>query len=353
MPPSKDLTRQLLSGLSILALLLGCLWVLRPFLAPLVWAGMICVATWPLLLRLQARLWQRRSLAVAVMVLALLALFFVPLGLASYTLAVHADEALAWLRGLSPAMLAEPPTWLGQIPQIGPRLAELWRDTAGKGGSALLSQVGPMAASLARDLVHQAGVLGALGLQALLAVGICGVLYADGEAVLLGISRFVHRLGGARGVHALHLAGMAVRGVALGVVVTALIQALLGGLGLLAAGVPGAGWLTAAMLVLAIAQIGPLPVLLGSAGWLFWMNQGQWAIALLVWSGLLVSLDNVLRPWLIRQGADLPLWLILAGVIGGLLAFGLIGLFIGPVLLAVSYTLLQAWMDDEAADSPA
>jgi predicted PurR-regulated permease PerM len=342
----QDLTRLLFSSLAILALLLGCLWVMRPFLAPLVWAAMICVATWPLLLRLQARLWQRRSLAVAGMVLVLLTLFFVPLGLATLTLADHADEALAWLRSLSPAMLAEPPTWLAQLPQVGPKLAQLWRDTAAKGASALLTQVGPFAGSLARDLFRQAGVLGSLALQALLTVGICGVLYAEGESVLNGITRFVQRLGGARGVHALHLAGMAVRGVALGVVVSALIQALLAGLGLLVTGIPGAGWLTAAMLVLSIAQVGPLPVLLASAAWLGWKDEGQWALALLVWSALVASIDNVLRPWLIRQGADLPLWLIFAGVIGGLLSFGLIGLFIGPVMLAVSYTLLQAWIDN-------
>jgi predicted PurR-regulated permease PerM len=144
------------------------------------------------------------------------------------------------------------------------------------------------------------------------------------------------------------LAGNAVRGVALGVVVTALAQALLGGLGLWVAEVPGAGLWTAVMLLLAVAQVGPLPVLLGGVGWLFWSDQTGAAIGLLVWSVGVGLLDNVLRPWLIRKGADLPLLLIFAGVIGGLLAFGLIGIFVGPIVLAVTYTLLGSWMAEDA-----
>src|SRR4029077_17013308 len=116
------------------------------------------------------------------------------------------------------------------------------------------------------------------------------------------------------------------------------------GLGLLAAGVPFAGLLSAVMLLLAVAQIGVVPVMLCAVGWLYWKDQTAIAIALLVWTVLVGTIDNVLRPLLIRQGADLPLLLIFAGVIGGLLAFGLVVLFVGPVVLAVSYTLLQAWV---------
>jgi len=351
-PQRPDLTRGLLGGIAILALLLGCLRVLQPFLAPLVWAAMITVATWPMLLPLQARLGQRRSLAAGVMVLALLLLFFVPLSLALYTLALHAEEALDWLRSLTPADLATPPTWLEGLPLAGPKLAQWWRDAAAKGASALLAQASPYAGGLARQVLIKASALGALMLQGLVTVGICGLLYLQGEAVLAGVARFVSHLAGPRGVRALHLAGQAVRSVALGVVVTALVQALLGGLGLLVADVPGTGWLTALMMVLAIAQIGTLPVLLGAAAWLAWADHHPWAVAMLVWAVFVASIDNVLRPWLIRQGADLPLWLIFAGVIGGLLAFGLIGLFIGPLLLAVSYTLLIAWMDDAEHPAP-
>ena len=141
--------------------------------------------------------------------------------------------------------------------------------------------------------------------------------------------------------------GKAIRGVALGVGVTAIVQSVLGGLGLALAGVPFAGPLTALMLVLCIAQVGPVPVLLVACGWLWWTGEVGWAIGLLVWSAVVGTLDNVLRPALIRRGADLPLLLIFAGVIGGLIGFGLVGIFAGPVLLAVTYTLLKAWLAEE------
>jgi predicted PurR-regulated permease PerM len=124
---------------------------------------------------------------------------------------------------------------------------------------------------------------------------------------------------------------------------------VLGGLGLVIAGVPFAAILSAVMLMLCIAQIGPSLVLFPAVGWMFWQGETGWAVFLLVWSLIVVSLDNFLRPMLIKRGADLPLLLIFAGVIGGLLSFGLIGIFVGPVALAVTYTLVQAWMSDAVA----
>src|SRR5262249_42450665 len=129
-----------------------------------------------------------------------------------------------------------------------------------------------------------------------------------------------------------------------GMVVPALVQWLAGGLGLAVAGVPYGALLTAVMFLLGIAQIGPLPVLLGAVIWLFVRHETLWGTVLIAWSLVTVSFDNFLRPVLIRKGADLPLLLIFAGVLGGLLAFGVIGLFVGPVVLAVTYTLLQAWV---------
>jgi len=141
------------------------------------------------------------------------------------------------------------------------------------------------------------------------------------------------------------LAGQAIRGVALGVCVTALVQTVLGGIGLAIAGVPFAALLSAVMLMFCIAQIGPGLILFPAVGWVFWTGDTGWGVFLLVWSLVVTTMDNFLRPILIRKGADLPLLLIFAGVIGGLLGFGLVGIFVGPVLLAVTYTLLLAWME--------
>jgi len=141
------------------------------------------------------------------------------------------------------------------------------------------------------------------------------------------------------------LAGQAIRAVALGVVVTAVVQTAVTGLGLFIAGIPFAGLLTALVLLLCIAQVGPVLVLVPAVIWLYWSGHSGWGTVLLVWSVPVLLLDNVLRPILIRRGADLPLLLIFAGVIGGLIAFGIIGLFVGPVVLAVAYTLLNQWIE--------
>jgi predicted PurR-regulated permease PerM len=181
-------------------------------------------------------------------------------------------------------------------------------------------------------------------------VVVCAILYATGEDAAQWVRRFGRRLAGERGDNVVRLAGQAIRGVAIGVVVTALVQSLLGGIGLAVAGVPFVAVLTAIMFMLALAQIGAVPVLVCALAWLWWKDATAWFVVLLVWTVIVGSLDNVLRPILIRKGADLPLLLIFAGVIGGLFAFGLLGLFVGPVILAVAYTLLDAWVAEAPAE---
>jgi predicted PurR-regulated permease PerM len=175
-------------------------------------------------------------------------------------------------------------------------------------------------------------------------------MYAHGDEAARLARRIGSRLAGTRGAGVVQLAGDAIRGVALGVGVTAILQSLLSGAGLALAGVPFAGLLTALVFMLCIAQVGPVPVLVPAALWAFWNGDTGWGIFLLALTAVVATLDNVLRPVLIRMGADLPLLLIFAGVIGGLFAFGLVGIFVGPVVLAVAWTLLEAWLaDGEAA----
>ena len=185
-------------------------------------------------------------------------------------------------------------------------------------------------------------VIGLLGLT----VVIAGMMYAGGESAAAVVRRFGFKLGGQRGEDAVILAGKAIRGVALGVGVTAFVQAVIGGIGLAIAGVPFAALLTAVMFMLCIVQVGPTLVLAPAVIWVFWSGSTGWGIFLLVWTIIVGTMDNFLRPLLIRRGADLPLVLIFAGVIGGLLGFGLVGIFVGPVMLAVSYTLVDAWLRD-------
>jgi predicted PurR-regulated permease PerM len=206
----------------------------------------------------------------------------------------------------------------------------------------------PYARDVLRWVVAQAGSLGLLVVQILLIIVLSAVLYAEGESWARWLKAFGYRLAAERGEASVILAGQAIRGVALGVVVTAIVQSALAGIGLMVTGVPFAAPLTAVMLFLCIAQLGPVMflMLLGAAGWLYDSGQIGWAIALLIWACFVGLLDNFLRPVLIRSGVDLPFILIFGGVIGGMLSFGPIGLFVGPVLLAVAYTLLDAWVSE-------
>lgn len=343
-----DLARTTFAVLFIGGLIFASFWITRPFLAPLIWATMIVVATWPMMRRVQTRLWGRRGLAVLVMTMGLLLVFVVPLTLAIATIVDHADEIVAWGKELAGFQLPSPPDWIRGLPLIGERAVAVWETVAAQGAKELASQAEPYVGQATRWFISEVGSFGMVFAQFLLTVVLSALLYADGEAWARWILRFGIRLAPVRGENAVRLAGQAIRGVALGVVVTALAQSILGGIGLAMAGIPFAAVLTAVMFMLCIAQLGPVLVLVPAVAWLYWIDSTGWATFLLVWTLFVGTIDNVLRPFLIKQGADLPLLLIFAGVIGGLLSFGLVGIFVGPVLLAVAYTLIDAWVMDSA-----
>jgi predicted PurR-regulated permease PerM len=341
----RDVPRTVLGVLLIGVLIVASFWVLRPFLLSLIWAAMIAVATWPLMLKMEARL-RRRWLALAVMSLAMLVVFVAPVVLMIQTLADNADTITDWVHTVSTSAIPPPPQWVQNIPLVGDKIAAGWMTIAEAGKGALAARVAPYAADAAKWLAHAAGSIGMLGVQLILTLVIAVILYSHGETARNGLIRFGRRLAGESGERVVLLAGASIRAVALGVVVTALAQTVLGGLGMAIAGIPFAGLLTAVILLFCIAQVGPMIVLIPAVVWLFWDDQTGWGIALLVWSLVVGTMDNFLRPYLIRKGADLPLLLIFAGVIGGLIAFGIIGLFVGPVVLAVAYTLLVQWMNE-------
>ena len=324
-------------------LLIGSFWTLLPFLSALMWATMIAIATWPALLRLQ-RLTGRRSVAVATMTLAVVVAFVTPFALAISTLLEAANRSPAVMNDFLAHGLGPPPPWIERIPLVGESIVEKWEPLAAGGPDALRQLVQPYALSAAGWAIAATGGIGRVTVLILLTVVIVAILYSRGEMAAHGALAFAHRLGGDTGERTMRLAGHAVRGVAFGVVLTALTQSVLAGLGLWVSGIPHAAVLTAVAFVLGIAQIGPLPVLLLSVAWLYWIDSTGWAIALLIWSVPIVAMDNVLRPMLIRRGVQLPMLLIIAGVIGGLISFGVVGLFVGPVLLAVTYTLAKDWV---------
>ena len=346
-----DITRIVLAVLFIVVLIGSSMWILRPFLAAIVWAGTIVVATWPLMISLQNWLWGKRALAVTAMTLLLLGVLVVPLTLAIVTIVSNVDEVVGWAKSLASFKAPAPPDWLANVPLVGTKAIELSNRVAIVGMQEVSVMAAPYAGVFIRWFVAQVGNVGLLLVELLLTVILAAAIYANGELATLRLVRFGQRLAGAGGENAVWLAGQTIRGVALGVVVTALIQTFFAALGLVIAGVPFAAVLTAAMFLLSIAQIGVMPVLGCVVAWLYWTGESAFGTFMLVWTIIAVTMDNFLRPILIRKGADLPLLLVFAGVIGGLLAFGLIGIFIGPVVLAVADKLLTAWINSPAYDA--
>jgi len=344
--PRPDLTRIFLVILIFAALIAGSLWVLLPFLSALIWATTIVVATWPLMLRVQRHTGGHRLVAAGAMTLVMLAIFIVPFGVAVAVLLNGAIQGVEWVREVATQGLPTPPAWLAAIPWAGPRLVAEWQELAAGGPEGIVELLQPYMLATASFALRATGGIGLVLIHFGLTVVIAAILYANGEAAARGVILFAQRIGKERGERTIHLAGQAVRGVALGVVVTALVQSLISGVGLWIAGVPRAGLLLAVIFVLCIAQLGPLLVLVPAVIWLFWSGSIGWGIALAVLTAFVGVVDNILKPLLIRRGVDLPLLLIVAGVIGGLVGFGVVGLFIGPVILAVTYTLLESWVHE-------
>lgn len=352
--PTFDPTRILLTILFVGLLIFFSLWIMRPFLLSITWACMIVVATWPLFLMLKRRLGGRGWAAVAILTLGQLTLLFLPLSLAIGTLVTNADTLIGWFGTLSTMQIPAPPQWLQSIPSVGPKLVVLWRQTADAGIGPIAVKAAPYANELARWFGGKVGGLGIMAVQFLLTVVISAVMYSHAPELVTALRRFMYRLGGDRGEDILVLASQAIRGVAMGVGVTALIQALLAGLGLAMAGIPATSILTALIFMLCIAQIGALPVLVPACIWLYWSGHTGWGTFMLIWALVVGNIDAVLRPMLIKRGADLPLILILTGVIGGLIGFGLLGIFLGPLILAISFRMVTAWVNEtrHAAEDP-
>jgi predicted PurR-regulated permease PerM len=339
-----DLTRTTLAVLFIGGLLAASVWVMQPFLPAIVWALTLVITTWPMMLRVQRRLGHRRGLAVSVMTLALLLVLILPFWLAISTIVANTDDIANLVRTVQTLQMPPPPVWLAEVPLVGARATSAWAQLTSAGMRDLAPKLTPYTGEMLRWFASAAGSLGGTFLQFLLTVAIAAVMYAGGEQAAATVILFGRRLGGERGETAVRLAGQAIRGVALGVVVTAVAQSVLGGVGLAVVGVPFAPVLTALMFMLCLAQIGPALVLIPAVVWMYYSGDALWATVLLLFAIVAMTMDNFLRPVLIRKGADLPLLLILAGVIGGLLTMGLLGIFLGPTVLAVAYTLLNAWM---------
>jgi predicted PurR-regulated permease PerM len=281
------------------------------------------------------------------MTVALLLVLVIPLTLAVGALIGNIDSIVAGAHSLKQFQVPPPPDWVARIPVEGARLSAEWHRLSAEGAGSLSARLTPYAAGALRWLAAQIGGIGGMILQFLLIVIISVILYMNGETAARGVRRFAARLAGQNGERAAILAAGTIRGVAIAVIVTAIVQTTIAGAGLVIASVPGAWLLAAVALILNLAQLGPWLVMLPALAWKFYSGDSFWGFVLLVFTLVSGTIDNFLRPILIKKGADLPLLLIFAGVIGGIISFGFMGIFVGPVILAVSFVLLKDWINNE------
>lgn len=324
-------------------LLLGVLAVLRPFATAILFGTILAVAAWPLR-DLLIRRGLRRGLAAGLLVILALAVVALPLIAVAPGLAEHLSQGgqrvQAYIASSPPA-----PPGLAGLPIVGERITTFWNQTmAAEGG--IRTVIEPYSAAVGQAVVGVAGALVESILQVILSWVVAAMLWIRGEALAAGLRDILRRLGGEAAVSSLDVSAGAVRGVAYGVVGTAVIQSVVMAIGLLVAGIPGAALLGFVTLLLALSQIGaPLMVVIwgGAAVWLFGQDQQGWGAFLIVWGIIVTFMDSVIKPWLIGFGVAMPMGLTILGVFGGFVSFGFLGLFIGPTLIAIAFTVIEAW----------
>jgi predicted PurR-regulated permease PerM len=331
---------------AIILLVIGCLIVLRPFVAAILFATAITISSWPLYLRLLTRLKHRRWLAALIMSVGLTMLIVVPLTLVTWNIADNASDFYEQLKASVGTGTLEPPLWLKDIPVLGEMADTYLRRLLGS-REELLNAARGLLEPARHFLLGSGMVLGSGVAQVSLAVFVSFFLYRDGQALLAALATGLDKLIGEQAVSVSDTVSRTVRGVMYGLLGTALAQAVVAAIGFLIAGVPAVALLSVATFLFSLIPVGPPLIWGGATIWLF--NQGStgWAIFMLVWGMFVISgVDNVVKPMLISRGSSLPFILVLLGVMGGVLAFGFVGLFIGPTLLAVGLGLLRNWTGD-------
>lgn len=328
---------------AVLLLVVGCFLVLRPFLTAILFAAVVCVSTWPLYLWLLRRMKGRQNLAALAMTLSLILIVILPLALVAYNLADNVTAFYDQIREAIESGPLEPPAWLTGLPLAGESIRDYWHliATSQEEMMALLKRL----LEPTRKFLLAAGILLGQGVMEMsLAALVSFFFYRDGEALVRAVDVAMERLAGHQSVNVLDTVNNTVRGVMYGLVGTALAQGIVATIGFAIAGVPAALLLGVATFVLSLIPAGPPLIWGGAAIWLFYQGSTGWGIFMLLWGLLLISsVDNVVKPLLISRGSNLPFILVMFGVMGGVLAFGFVGIFIGPTLLAVGFSLIQKW----------
>jgi predicted PurR-regulated permease PerM len=340
-------------GLALLFLLLaGCALVLRPFLAAILWAAILAVSTWPVYVRVERFMGGYRTPAALVMTLLLASLLLVPFLL----LGISLTENVVRLAGVVRSAMAHgplpPPGWLTGLPLVGGRLEAFWL-TALRDADSLRATVQAHIGGIEAWLLARGGDLGAGVLQLSLSLLTAFFFYRNGPNVVQTGDAVVTEIAGNRSQRLCAVAAGTINGVVRGLLGTALIQALLCTIGYWIAGVPAALLLGFLSFFLSFIPLGLAVVWLPAALWLASQGDKDWALFIALWGFVVGMIDNFLRPYLIGHGTSLPFLLLLLGMFGGAASFGLVGLFLGPTLLAIAHSLLQEWSNERSAAADA
>ncbi|HUV12120.1 MAG TPA: AI-2E family transporter [Acidobacteriota bacterium] len=334
----------------VLLLLGWCFWIIRPFIVVVVWGIIIAVAVYPMHGKLLSAIGDRRKLAAAISTLLMLALFLVPAGVLTESLVTGAQGLYNQVSS-GEIQIPPPPEGIGSWPIVGKPLEETWRQ-ASTNLSAALDQFAPQLTKMAGPLLSSIAGTGLGLLQFLLATIVAGAVLANAEAGQVTARRFAVRMAGDRGKEFARVTKETIRSVARGILGVALIQSLLAGLGFLVVGLPAAGLLAMICLLLGIIQLGIGLVVIPTVIYVFYTAETVTAVVFLVWCTVVTLLDNVLKPILLGRGAPVPMIVIFLGSIGGFLTQGIIGLFLGAVILSLGFNLYQTWVDQAAESEP-
>ncbi len=335
----------------IAGLIAWCFLIARPFLVPIIWGAIIAVAIFHGYERLRTALGGRRITAAVLVSFLMLVLLVLPSVLLGDSLVSGARNVVNSFQS-GELHIPPPPDSVASWPLIGEPIAKAWT-LASQNLEEALRQASPLLKGFGAWLLGAAAGAGLALLQFVLAILIAGAFLANSEAAGRMMRAVAKRLVGERGLEFAVVAEKTVRSVASGILGVALIQALLAGLGFLVAGVPAAGLLTLVCLVFGVIQLGVVIVLIPVVIYLFSTADTVTAVGFLIWAILVAPVDNILKPILLGRGVDVPMLIIFVGAIGGFLNAGIIGLFIGAVVLALGYKLFLAWLAQDSTSDTA
>ena len=327
----------------IFLILAWCLKILTPFISLVAWGGIIAVALYKPFLGLTDKLGGRRKLAVTLIAVIGIAIILVPIISLSTSLV---DGATKFGTDVSEGMvhIPGPPAYVEEWPIIGKKTFAVWTQ-ASTNFRALLEQYPSQLTAVGKKMISAAAGIGSGVLQFIVSFIIAAVFLLSAEGARGALSKLARRLSGDHGDELLDMSVATIRSVAVGVIGIAFIQALLGGLGMMFVGVPAAGLFAIVILVLAIAQLPPILVLGPVAFYVFSAESTTVSVIFLIWSIMVSFCDAVLKPLFLGRGVDVPMLVILLGAIGGMITSGIVGLFVGAIVLALGYKLFGVWIE--------